>query len=58
MKIGRTVIVASIVVLILLGIIILIHYKDIGYYHGAPVYTYKTVNEYPYDRTAFTQGLV
>ncbi len=34
------------------------HYKSSGSYHGAPVYTYKTVKAYPHDRTAYTQGLV
>ena len=58
MKLGRTIIIAFLIVLFLLGIIIIARYKDIGYYHGAPVYTYNILKEYPHDRTAYTQGLV
>jgi glutamine cyclotransferase len=58
MKITRSFAIVFLGMLIFLGIFVIIHYKDIGFYHGAPVYTYKILKEFPHDRTAYTQGLV
>jgi glutaminyl-peptide cyclotransferase len=41
-----------------MAIVLINYFKPIDFYHGAPVYTYKIVKEYPHDRSSYTQGLV
>jgi glutamine cyclotransferase len=58
MKITRSFAIVFLGLVILLVIIMINYFKHVGFYHGAPVYTYKILKEFPHDRTAYTQGLV
>ncbi|MBA7569025.1 hypothetical protein ES708_10762 [subsurface metagenome] len=47
--------------LVLTGAFFINHYSNLeasNNYNVVPVYTYKVINAYPHDRSAFTQGLV